>query len=1204
MKISINKIVALSFSFFITFSILSQITPNGNSGSTTTNYTSGAQNDPIYIWCADGLSNNTASLTANAPSGSAPYTFNWFFHDQTNFSWTPYVTQTGTSSTINNLPSDGYRVQIYDAGNNLVGCYIAWVWNMNSDVTASNNPSACNATGLSGTINANGSFTYYNPPPPESIITPATTITVCFSANHTYVSDLGFYLIGPAACGSPIVTLMPHPQLINALNGCCCNSGNNVNNLCFTTNLVGNISPCTAGAPLTGTYSGYASAYGNNTTINWSPLYGCNAAEGGWRVQIFDCIGADVGALTNATLTFSNLTSFCGSPTTISYTSGSINSAINDNSCSQGVASIFQVPITPNLTTPITINANVSYLWSSVPAVSIPNASTSLTPAVTNLPTGTTNFTLTANISYGSVNCTNSEVTAFVQTCCTAVSDAGSDVSFCTGANANIGTPAVANMSYSWSPATGLSDPTTAQPTVTLTNTGSSPQSTTYTLTVTNTVDGGCTDADEVVVTVNPLPTVNAGTYPVSCSDAADIDLVGSPVGGTFSGAGVTGSAFDPSVGTQTVTYSYTDGNNCSNTATATITVVDPSSTSAGTYSPVCIDGANVVLTGTPPGGVFSGTGVTGNSFDPSAGTQTITYDYTDANGCSGTANTTITVNPLPIVNAGADAVICADGATVLLASGTGSPAWTPSNGLSSATVLNPSASPSATTTYTLTLTENGCSDSDDITVTVFPNPAVSITGDQAICSGECTTLEVSGADFYTWAPSPDITDPLGTSQDVCPTTTTTYEVTGFSVSANSVINGDFSGGAVGFSSDYSLSADTQPESTYFVTTDANLTHPGFTGIDHTTGTGNFMVVNGSGTPNTSVWCQTVTVQPNTDYVFSTWVSTLAVGSPAVLQFSINGNTIGTPFTAPLFTGEWDEFYSTWNSGSATSATICIVNQNTAVGGNDFGLDDIFFSALCSSTESFTVTVNPLPTINAGADITLCQGESVTLTGSNGSSYTWSGGAVDGQPFVPAASGTYTVSGTDVNGCVNTDQLTVTLLNPPVSDFTADSLTGYPGLTVEFTNESQDASSYVWVFGNGQLASVSTTAGQNATYGSPGTYTVYLIADNGYCTDSSSLDIIVIPFPDPIIHVPNVFTPNGDGTNDVFFIASQYVETLEISIFNRWGNEMREVNGINDSWDGTVNGKDAEEGTYFFKYYAKGINGTELTGHGNVTLNR
>jgi len=159
-------------------------------------------------------------------------------------------------------------------------------------------------------------------------------------------------------------------------------------------------------------------------------------------------------------------------------------------------------------------------------------------------------------------------------------------------------------------------------------------------------------------------------------------------------------------------------------------------------------------------------------------------------------------------------------------------------------------------------------------------------------------------------------------------------------------------------------------------------------------------------------------------------------------------------------------------------------------------------------------------------------------------------------------------------------------------------------LSVNFTNDSQDATSYIWIFGNGQMATVSTTAAQNATYGNPGTYTVFLIADNGYCTDSSSLDIIVIPFPDPIIHVPNVFTPNGDGTNDVFFIATQYVETLEVQIFNRWGNVVHEINGVNDSWDGMVSNKEAVEGVYFFTYYVKGINGMELTGHGNITLNR
>jgi gliding motility-associated-like protein len=1075
---------------------------------------------------------------------------------------------------------------------------------MNSDVTASQTPSACDASNLNGTVSANGSFTYYNPPPAESLINASTQITVCFSANHTYVSDLGFYLIGPAACGSPVVTLMPHPQLINALNGCCCNSGNNVSNLCFTTNLVGNISPCTAAVPLSGTYSGYSSAYGDNVTINWSPIYGCNAAEGGWRVQIFDCIGADVGALTNATLTFSNLTSICGSPTSISYTSGAINSNIADNSCSQGTASIFQVPVNTSYTTPITINASVTYLWTSNPVVTIPNASTSLTPAVTGLPTGTTDFTLTATISYGSTVCTNNASIAFINTCCTAVADAGADVSYCTGSNSQIGTPALAGMTYSWAPTTGLNDPTLAQPTVTLTNATGAPVVSTYTLTVTNTIDGGCTDVDDVNVTVNPQPTVDAGTYPVTCADAADIALAGTPGGGTFSGTGVSGTLFDPSVGTQTITYDYTDGNGCSNSATTTITIVNPSSVSAGNYPAVCIDAPDVALVGNPAGGVFSGTGVTGNSFDPSVGTQTITYDYTDANGCSGSGTTTITVNPLPTISAGPDVNICANGAVTLTGSGPGTPSWSPAPGLSSTSVINPSASPAATTTYTLTLTNNGCVNSDDVTVTVFPNPTLTVSNDTAVCIGDCATLTASGADFYVWAPAAGITDPTLASQNVCPVTTTTYDVTGFIVSGNSVQNGDFSGGAVGFNSDYVLNANTQSESTYFVTTDANLTHPGFTGFDHTTGSGNFMVVNGSGTPNTSVWCQTITVQPNTDYVFSTWVSTLAVGSPAILQFSINGTNLGSAFTAPAVTGQWDEFYTTWNSGAATSATICIVNQNTATGGNDFGLDDIFFSALCSATASVTVTVNPLPSINAGNDVTLCEGQSTTLSGSGGTSYSWNNGVTNGQSFVPATSGTYTVTGTDANGCVNTDQVNVTLLPPPVASFTADSTTGYPGLTVNFTNNSLNANSYLWSFGNGSIANVTTTSNQTSTYNGPGTYSVILLADNGYCQDTDTLLITIIPFPDPIIYIPNVFTPNGDGSNDQFTIQTQYVDVLEIQIFNRWGNEMKEIVGLTDYWDGKSNGKDVDDGVYFFKYYVKGINGKELTGHGNVTLIR
>ena len=963
-------------------SLRAQITPNGNSGSGLTNYTSGVTNDPIYIWCADGLSNNTASLTANAPSGSGPFTYNWYYHNQTTFSWEPYQSQTGVSSTINNLPSDGYQVQIFDASNTLVGCYVAWVWNMNSDVTASNNSTACDATNLNGTVNVNGTFTYYNPPPPESLITSSTNISVCFTANHTYVSDLAFYLVGPASCGSPTVPLSPNPGSIG--QGSICNSGNNVSNLCFSTTSTSNLDVCSASAPLTGNYGSYGAS---NTPINWSTVYGCNAAEGGWSVQIYDCIGADVGALTNATITFSNLSSFCGSPTSITYTSGSINSAINDNSCSAGTASIFQVPVSTDYTTPFTINANVSYLWTSTPSVVIPGASSSLSPSLSALPNDSYDFDLTATISYGTVTCTNNATTSFISSCCLVGADAGGDISYCSGFNPTVGTPSVAGLTYSWSPTTGLSNPSVAQPIVTSVNTGSTPLTLTYVLTVTNVASGGCTATDEVTVTINPVPVLN-------------------------------------------------------------------------------------------------------------------------------------------------------------------------------------------------------------------------FAGDQQICFGECTNITVSGADFYEWAPATGIVDSSLVTQNLCPTSTTTYAVTGYNISVNSATNGDFSAGNTGFSSGYLLSSNTQPEGTYFVTTDANTTHPGFTGFDHTTGTGNFMIVNGSSTPGASVWCQTITVEPNTDYIFSTWVSSLAVGFPAQLQFSINGNVLGSVFNAPATTGTWDEFYATWNSGTSTSATICIVNQNTSLGGNDFGIDDITFASLCSNTETVTISVDPLPLINAGQDITICAGQEVTLSGSNGIVYSWDNGVTNGVSFEPTSSGTYTVTGTDQNGCTNTDMVVVTLVTPPTAIFSADSLEGYPGLSVSFINESTDATSFLWYFGIGQNVLENDLSSQNMVYSSPGSYTVYLIADNGYCIDSASLVVIVNPFPDPVLIVPNIFTPNADGANDLFELNAQYIESLNLIIVNRWGNFVAEIEDENGTWDGLISGKEASEGVYFYTYNGKGINGKEFKGHGNITLKR
>jgi gliding motility-associated-like protein len=127
---------------------------------------------------------------------------------------------------------------------------------------------------------------------------------------------------------------------------------------------------------------------------------------------------------------------------------------------------------------------------------------------------------------------------------------------------------------------------------------------------------------------------------------------------------------------------------------------------------------------------------------------------------------------------------------------------------------------------------------------------------------------------------------------------------------------------------------------------------------------------------------------------------------------------------------------------------------------------------------------------------------------------------------------------------------------------------------------------------------------QNMSYSSPGTYIIQLVVGNGFCTVFDTLHVIVLPFPDPIVYIPNVFTPNGDGSNDTFTIDTDFAESLEIQIFNRWGNVVKEISGLNESWNGMVDNKEASDGVYFFKYTVTGINGEILTGHGNVTLIR
>lgn len=173
------------------------------------------------------------------------------------------------------------------------------------------------------------------------------------------------------------------------------------------------------------------------------------------------------------------------------------------------------------------------------------------------------------------------------------------------------------------------------------------------TYSVSNVTMGTCsaTGTGTASVVFNPNPTVTFAQVADICDNASPVTLVASPAGGSFSGStGVSGTTFDPSgltAGSITLTYDYTDANNCPGSATSTFTLNAAPNVTLGAFMDVCIQAASFGLTGgLPAGGTYSGAGVSGGNFDPAtagAGTQTITYTVTE-NGCTDAFSQTIIV--------------------------------------------------------------------------------------------------------------------------------------------------------------------------------------------------------------------------------------------------------------------------------------------------------------------------------------------------------------------------------------------------------------------------------------------------------------------------------------------------------------------------------------------------------------------------------
>ncbi len=200
-----------------------------------------------------------------------------------------------------------------------------------------------------------------------------------------------------------------------------------------------------------------------------------------------------------------------------------------------------------------------------------------------------------------------------------------------------------------------------------------------------------------------------------------------------------------------------------------------------------------------------------------------------------------------------------------------------------------------------------------------------------------------------------------------------------------------------------------------------------------------------------------------------------------------------------------------------------------------------------------------------------------------------------------------------VNGCVSYG--VVDVINGALNgDFFPSTYTGYAPLIVNFTNLSASSSTStgtssitsIWSFGNGQSqVTTSSTITPVSTYSNAGTYTVTMFVVKGTCVDTV-YKVIKVELPSKL-EVPNVFTPNGDGSNDVFFLKVANVSEINALIFDRWGNKVYESNSTtgNIEWDGKSSaGKELPAGTYFYIIKATGKDDKLYDQKGNVSIYR
>lgn len=573
---------------------------------------------------------------------------------------------------------------------------------------------------------------------------------------------------------------------------------------------------------------------------------------------------------------------------------------------------------------------------------------------------------------------------------------------------------------------------------------------------------------------------------------------------------------------------------------------------------------------------------------------------------------------------------------------------WTPTTGLSNATSSTVTANPTVTTTYTATVTDKaGCSSSKPVKVTVVNMPSTpTVISPVLYCMGATATpLSASGTGllWYTSA-----TGGIGSSTAPTPNTavvgSTDYYVSGKASICESgrakitvIVNKKDD-----VSFNYPSSSFCQNTANQFpvispgaVAGTFKATPAGLVFVNDKTGEidlkastpGTYVITNEVGPVG---GCSAVTSAPFTLTIHPepslTNSSTAEICSGVPLNITLtstvpadyswvaadNANTSGETNNAPKITNVIDDIIiNNTTSPQVVKYTITLTSKAGA--------------CLNLKPQTIDVTVNPEPTLSNAGAYQICNDKTLNigLTTNIAANYSWvatdnpnTSGETHTNPkqtaviddrLVNNSNGpqvvTYTVTLTSKTGaCVNLKpQIIEVTINKTVAAITADPTTGEKPLLVQFTNSTIGGTTYSWDFGNG---ATSSEKNPSYVYTETGNYNACMFTEGpGGCSDKVCLTIRV--YINTAYAIPNVFTPNNDGINDVFTISGKGVQSVRGEIFNRWGQKEFEWNTPNGGWDGhSASGVSSTEGTYYFLLEIIGEDGKKYSESGSLTLLR